>query len=132
MLDVADIAIANSTVAVHVADQEASACLRGGQGVALSVCESFGSTLTLASLPQLVVASSAPVTSLLKVKPISRRFSLLRSSTPGSGISRMLCRSVHSRERTLQREVAATAAADCAVDTHREVVGLAREQDRRV
>jgi hypothetical protein len=37
----------------------------------------------------------------------------------------MLCRSVHSRERALQREVAATAAADCAVDTHREVVGLA-------
>ena len=52
-LDVTDIAIANSTVPVHVSDQEAYACLGGGQGVALVVMhigESEGHVLRVAGL----------------------------------------------------------------------------------
>ena len=79
----ANITVTDPTVAVHVADQEASACLGGGQGVAHSVMDvSQGdrylllvagltvegrqervriiSTLRLPPVPQLVDALSAP------------------------------------------------------------------------
>ena len=52
-LDVADIAVTDVTVAVHVADQEASAGLGGGQGVAhivMHVGESDGYVLLVAGL----------------------------------------------------------------------------------
>lgn len=52
-LDVADIAIANSTVTVHVADQEASAGLGGGQGIAhivMHVSQRDGYVLLVAGL----------------------------------------------------------------------------------
>ena len=52
-LDVADIAVTDVSVAIHIADQEASACLGGGQGVAhivVHVSESNGYVLLIAGL----------------------------------------------------------------------------------
>ena len=114
----ANITVTDPTVAVHVADQEASACLGGGQGVAHSVMDvSQGDRylLLVAGLTverrqervriiwintQAAACSAAggcavgPVTSLLNVKPMAKRFPSLRSSRPGGGISKELCRSV--------------------------------------
>ena len=44
-LNTANIAVTGSTVAVHVADQEAYGCLGGGQGVALIVMHVGGCRL---------------------------------------------------------------------------------------